>query len=200
MTQRRTFLASHFTQLPQLFNSLPDPAYYAVGPHVTLAAITRTEVVDLARFNLVYRPQRVDCIVKMMKLSRLLQPLQEVIGYWTESEFVEIERHVQPFCAQWTQLMLLYRENGSIVTIGMACVQKKYTMPNRVSRIRHLRNIYDVLKRKNVPNVDNLNLAHDDDKRLGSAAFFSPRGINKPPTTGIEVTQAILCVLNALIV
>jgi hypothetical protein len=185
---------------PSLLIVLLSPAYYAVGPNVTLAAITPHEVVDLAKFDLVYRPHRVACIVRIIKLCRLLKPLQEVIGYRTDSEFVEIKRHFKPFFAKWIQLMLFYRENGSTITIGMACVQKTYTRHNRVSRIRHLRNIYDILKRKNTPNVDSLHLAHDDDPKLGSVAYLSPRGINKPPSTGIEVTQAILCVLNALTV
>jgi hypothetical protein len=177
-----------------------SPAYHAVGPNVTLAAITPREVVDLAQFNLEYRPDRVACVVRIIKLCRLLKPLQEVIGYRTDSEFVELKRHFQPFCTKWTHLMLFYRENGTIIMIGMACVQKKYTRDNRISRIRHLRNIYAVLERKKAPNVDSLTLAHDDDPKLGSVAYLSPRGINKPPSTSIEITQAILCVLNALIV
>jgi hypothetical protein len=92
------------------------------------------------------------------------------------------------------------RENGTIVTIGMACVRKTYTQDNRISRVRHLRNIYEALERKKVPNVDSLYLTHENHPTLGCVAFLSPRGINKPPTTGDEVTQAILCILNALIV
>jgi len=84
--------------------------------------------------------------------------------------------------------------------IGLSSVRKKYTNNNRISRIRHLRNIYDLLGRKKSPNVDNLLIAHDDHPELGSVAFFQPRGINKSPSSAIEVRQAILCVLDALVV
>jgi hypothetical protein len=93
-----------------------------------------------------------------------------------------------------------HRENGTIITIGAAKVKKEYTSPNRASRIRHLRNIYALLERKKVTNVDRLVMAYDDDPTYGSVAYFAPRGINKPPSTAIEVTQAIVCVLEALLV
>ena len=179
---------------------LLSTAYYAVGPNVTLAAITPNEVVDLAKFDLVYRPHRVACIVQIIKLCRLLKPLREVLDIAPIPNLSKSRGITNSSLRKWTQLMLLSRGNGSIITIGMACVQKTYTRDNRISRIRHLRNIYDILERKNTPNVDSLRLAHDDDPKLGSVAYLSPRGINKPPSTGIEVTQAILCVLNALIV
>ena len=83
--------------------------------------------------------------------------------------------------------------------IGLSSVRKKYTNNNRIFRIRHLRNIYDLLGRKKSPNVDNLLIAHDDHVALGSA-FLQPRGINKSPSSAIEVRQAILCVLDALVV
>jgi hypothetical protein len=72
---------------------------------VTLAAITPHEVVDLSTFDLVNRSDRIACIVRIIKLCRLLKPLQEVIGHRTDSEFVEIRRHFQFFCVQCTQLM-----------------------------------------------------------------------------------------------
>jgi len=91
-----------------------------------------------------------------------------------------------------------HRDNGTIIIIGISFVKKKYTDNNRISRIRHLRYIY-LLGRKISPNVDNLLIAHDDHVALGSA-FLQPRGINKPPSSAIEVWQAILCVLDALVV
>jgi hypothetical protein len=93
-----------------------------------------------------------------------------------------------------------HRENGTIITIGTSCVKKKYTTENRISRIRRLQNIYALLERKKPPNVDQLLIAHEDHSELGSVAFFRPRGINKCPSSAIEVMQAIHCVLEALVV
>ena len=85
------------------------PGYHAVGPYVTLAAITPTEVVDLVSFNLAQQPDRLTCLVRIIKLCRLIKPLQEVIGYRTDPEFVEIMRHFQPFSnAKWILLILLF--------------------------------------------------------------------------------------------
>jgi len=64
--------------------------------------------VDLVSFNLAQQPDRLTCLVRIIKLCRLLKPLQEVIGYRTDPEFVEITRHFQPFCVKWILLMLLF--------------------------------------------------------------------------------------------
>jgi hypothetical protein len=89
-----------------VFNNPCQLAYYAVGPEVTLAALTPTEVVDLVAFNLARLQDRVACSVRIMKLCRLLKPLQEVIGYRNDPEFIGLTRHFESFCAKWTQLML----------------------------------------------------------------------------------------------
>jgi hypothetical protein len=88
----------HFSSLELLI--IFEPGYHAVGPYVTLAAIKPMEVVDLVEFNLAQTPDRIACLVRMIKLCRLLKPLQEVIGYRHDPECVELMRHIRPFCAK----------------------------------------------------------------------------------------------------
>jgi hypothetical protein len=69
-----------------------------MGTCVTLVAITPSQVVDLVSFDLAKQPNRIACLVRIIKLSRLLMPLQEVIGYRADPEFVEIHRYIQLLC------------------------------------------------------------------------------------------------------
>jgi hypothetical protein len=68
------------------------PGYYAVGAEVTLATISPSAVMDLSALNLSYRTQRIDNIVRMIKLPALLGLLQKMIGPRDYSEFVPIDR------------------------------------------------------------------------------------------------------------
>ena len=66
--------------------------YYSVGAEVTLAIISSSAVVDLGMLDLSYRTQRIDNIVRMIKLPALLGLLQKMIGPRDYSEFVPIDR------------------------------------------------------------------------------------------------------------
>jgi hypothetical protein len=68
------------------------PGYYAVGAEVTLATISSSAVVDLGVLDLSYRTQRIDNVLRMIKLPALLDLLQKMIGPRNYPEFVPIIR------------------------------------------------------------------------------------------------------------
>ena len=68
------------------------PGYYAVGAEVTLATISSSAVVDLGVLDLSYRTQRIDNVLRMIKLPALLDLLQKMIGPRNYPEFVPILR------------------------------------------------------------------------------------------------------------
>jgi hypothetical protein len=68
------------------------PGYYAVGSEVTLATISSSAVVDLGVLDLSYRTQRIDNVLRMIKLPALLDLLQKMIGPRNYPEFVPIIR------------------------------------------------------------------------------------------------------------
>jgi len=59
-------------------------------------------------------------------------------------------------------------------------------------RVARLGKIYDLLERKEVPNVDSLTHKYE------TTVLLSPRGIAQPPKSEEELLAAIICVLGAL--
>jgi len=53
--------------------------------------------------------------------------------------------------------------------------------------------------KKNVPNVDSALNLFEDDEVHGSVAYLQPKGVNRVPTSHLEVREAVLCVLDALV-
>jgi hypothetical protein len=74
-----------------MLNSL-FPGYYAVGAEVTLATISSSAVIDLGVLNLSYKTQRIDNMLRMIKLPALFNLLQKTIGPRNYPEFVPIIR------------------------------------------------------------------------------------------------------------
>lgn len=68
------------------------PGYYAIGAEMTLATISCSAVVDISMLDLSYRTQRIDNILRMIKLPALLDLLQKMIGPRNYPEFVPIIR------------------------------------------------------------------------------------------------------------
>lgn len=92
-----------------------------------------------------------------------------------------------------------YSDTGTTVELGSSLVTKIYNVDGP-SRISHLRAIYDLLRHKAVPNVDSLVNFHTDDAHYGSVAYLQPKGVNRAPTSPQEVQQAVLCLLETLVV
>jgi hypothetical protein len=66
--------------------------YHAIGPNVTLAAITPTAVVDLAFSDLTWRSQRLRGLIHMIKMCSVITALRNTIGQRNTSEFIAITR------------------------------------------------------------------------------------------------------------
>jgi hypothetical protein len=79
-------------------------------------------------------------------------------------------------------------------------IQKQYTQANGASYVRHLVDIYSLLEQKNVPNVDQLEQYFIDDADHGSAVCLVPKGIDSFPRRPNEVSDAVICILEALVV
>jgi len=92
-----------------------------------------------------------------------------------------------------------YSETGTTIEIGLNCITKTYTV-NGPLRVLHLQTIYAQLHQKKVPNVDSLLNTYINDPRHGTAAILQPKGVNRPPTSCQEVQQAVLCILETLVV
>jgi hypothetical protein len=97
-------------------------------------------------------------------------------------------------------LTINFRATGTIIKVGSSAVEKKYTRGDRSDRVLHLRNIYQLLQDKCVLNVDSLLQYYINDHVHGSVVYLQPKGIDDTPRSGQEVLEAVLCVLEALVV
>jgi hypothetical protein len=79
-------------------------------------------------------------------------------------------------------------------------IQKQYTQANGAAYVRHLVDIYSLLKQKNVPNVDQLEQYFINDTNRGSVVCLVPKGIDSFPRRANEVADAVMCILEALVV
>jgi len=164
-----------------------DPApyvlgYYAIGPQVTFVAIAPSQVVDLVSVDLAWRAERIKCMVYIIKLCSVIAALGSIIQTRTTPEYVALER-----------------PNGTVISVG-AVIHKQYTQDNGATSVRHLVDIYNLLKQKNVPNVDHLEQYFINDTEHGSAVYLGPKSIDNFPRLLNDVVDAVTCVLEALIV
>ena len=73
-----------------LVHSLIPAGYHAIGTEVTLSAITRDSIVDLASADLSHRSHRVKNIIRIIKACSIISRLQQVIGEREVAELVPI--------------------------------------------------------------------------------------------------------------
>jgi hypothetical protein len=92
------------------------------------------------------------------------------------------------------------RNTGTITTVGSSEVEKKFTPGDRVARVEHLRVIYHLLKEKRVPNVDELQRYYSNSSVRGSVVYLRPKGMDDSPRREQEVKEALICILEALVV
>jgi len=87
------------------------------------------------------------------------------------------------------------------ITIG-AVVRKEFRHPDTAHRVTKLVNIYELLKTRQVPNVDTLRSAkffgHAGTEEIFPHVHLSPVGWDVIPDSGSESLNAIVCVLQAL--
>jgi hypothetical protein len=92
---------------------------------------------------------------------------------------------------------MIYR-TGVVIEVGSSAVRKTYPGPMGHARVTHLKTIYE-LAYKSVPNVDSLYSCKMDDLTRG-IVYLQPRGLNALPKFSQDVVDAIVCVLEALVV
>ena len=102
---------------------------------------------------------------------------------------------VSPVCAiiilgLFVVLDILDRGDGAVqITFGASTVLKEFMGANAVQRVSDLVAIYNLLKEKEVPYVDTLH---------SYKLQTDPPGVDRFPTSGPEVFNAVVCVLKAL--
>jgi hypothetical protein len=101
--------------------------------------------------------------------------------------------------AKLSESMTMNCRNGVVVEIGGSAVRKTYPGESSCARVTQLKTIYELLVRKSVPNVDSLYLAKLDDSSCG-IVYLQPRGLNDSPRFVRDVVDAIVCILEALVV
>ena len=89
--------------------------------------------------------------------------------------------------------MCIHRD-GKTLEIGITSVKKTYRADLATERVRYLRNVYEQLKKKDVPHVDVLVYSVD------VSVWLEPKGIAVRPENERGVLDAIICVLRALVV
>ena len=75
-------------------------------------------------------------------------------------------------------------------------VKKTYLFDNVSARVEKLIDIYGRLKRKGVPNVDQIDHANIET----GVVYLSPKGMCVKPKNPKELLEAIICILEALVV
>jgi hypothetical protein len=97
----------------------------------------------------------------------------------------------------------LSNRDGGLVRINIgAVVRKEFRHEDALARVSKLIEIYDLLKSKQVPNVDTLDRAEtvDDGKteEFYPHVQLSPVGCDVAPKSGSEAFDAVACLLQAL--
>ncbi|CAG8592888.1 6332_t:CDS:2 [Diversispora eburnea] len=167
-----------------------DPApyilgYYAKGPDVTFVAICQPlpdrniDIVNIVNSNLNQMRGRILNLRRVINLSILIKSLQDMIGWHESPEF-------QP----------IYRDK-KIIIVWATNVKKTFTDHTESDgRVEKLRNVYDILRIKEVPNVDYLLHA----KNETGVVYLGPKGMSVKPKNQKELLEAIVCILEALVV
>ena len=75
-------------------------------------------------------------------------------------------------------------------------IKKTYLGDEGPKRVESLIRIYEMLKQKGVPNVDQI--AHANINK--GEVFLTPKGMNVKPKSPKELCEAIICILEALVV
>ena len=84
------------------------------------------------------------------------------------------------------------------MTIG-SVVKKEFRHTDAADRVYKLVGIYNLLKRKNVPNVDTLvSFNIEPEENQYPYVHLSPVGVDAMPHSGAEAFDAVVCVLEAL--
>ncbi|PVF95529.1 hypothetical protein CPB86DRAFT_817168, partial [Serendipita vermifera] len=158
--------------------------YHAETTEVRYVAITRPPSTNepLFDYNLSLKKDRVANIVYLIRLSGVMAWLGQQLHTRNQPEFMAFERE------------------GGLVQMTIAnVVKKEFRHKDATSRVSKLVKIYDLLKSKNVPNVDKLEKSYTKyTKKSCPHVILSPVGIDALPESGSEALDSVICVLEAL--
>lgn len=147
-------------------------AYYCVGTSMTLTAITapapgkKPGRHDIITIDLHSRANRIANVRHLINLSPLLPLLANLVPSGV-SDLQEVQRP------------------NSTITFYPTQVVKSYQCKDAVNRVKHLKEIYNILEKHSIPNTDKL--VHS----TKTSVFFEPRDER-------ELWQCLVCILNAL--
>lgn len=157
--------------------------YSAVGTNVSLYAIVHddnlVDSIHLASFQLSSPNERLRLFLAILNLSWLLQSIADLCPASGRNEDQTFDRG-----------------NGVIVHLKPSYVVKIFVQRSVFDVVaRHLKQVYDILREHQVPNVDNL----FETKPIQIRLKFEPRGIEIKPSSLSELFCALRCVLEALV-
>jgi hypothetical protein len=76
-------------------------------------------------------------------------------------------------------------------------IKKTFTNPEKLDGcVKKLKNVYSMLEKKKVPNVDKL--LHVNNK--SGEVYLGPKGMSVKPNNQKELLEAIVCILETLVV
>ncbi len=76
-------------------------------------------------------------------------------------------------------------------------IKKTYKIPEKLDwRVEKLKNVYNILTEKSVPNVDRLICANNEN----GVVYLGPKGMSVKSNSLKELFETILCVFKALVV
>jgi len=166
-----------------------DPLLFIFGYHarkanVEFVAITTppSTIQPLFNHDLSLKAARVANAVNLIRLCGVIAWLATQLEARDRMEFVPIER-----------------SGGKVlIHIGSSVVKKEFRFEGADAHVSHLVEIYELLKRKKVPNVDTLKNYSTDTESTYPHVYLSPVGFHTIPNSGVESFDAIVCVLAAL--
>ena len=173
-----------------------------MGSLVTLCAIFQPTgrsdgpaVMDLTVSNLHLNAQRITNFCWMIRLSSLIKPISQTIGFRWTPEFETIKRYV--FGTIAILLWIFFSRDNKTIELSGKCVRKEYFGHNRHLNIQKLKSVYKLLREKQVPNTDSLVTSHSDEGH-GAVVYLGPRGICCQQDSPSDILDAVICILEAL--
>ncbi|KAK1941788.1 hypothetical protein P3T76_006852 [Phytophthora citrophthora] len=154
--------------------------YAAVGYEVRLYAITRdaTDRIELGVYDLKHLEERFRLLLAFLNIARLLRSIASLCPASFRDEYQTIIRD---------EGIKIFLERSRVVK----CFPKELFYRAKC----HAEAVYKVLEEHDIPNVDRLDHANQNSKRL----IFTPRGQETKPTNLVDLFHALSNVLQALV-
>ncbi|CAK4438237.1 unnamed protein product, partial [Aphanomyces euteiches] len=156
--------------------------YAAVSYHIALCAITceddAVSATELGRYDLQSLEGRFQWLLAILNVARLFKSLACLCPDSARGEFRRINRN-----------------HGITIYFDHSSVFKLFPEELYQNAKHHVEAVYDVLERHKVPHVDSLVRKTTKENTL----VFKPRGEERKPANLVELFQALVNVLEALV-